>query len=101
MSRRFHSGSLILRQKQRYCMARSVVGEGFRQPGQTQLLSPERQQELVKLLTCLVPEYEGNEDHKGKVSVRHLHNHVFTLTFLPSLLAVLDHFLIQCMWKTW
>ena len=72
MSRRFHSGSLTLRQKQRYCMARSVVGEGFRQPGQTQLLSPERQQELVKLLTCLVPEYEGNEDHKGMVSIRHL-----------------------------
>ena len=41
VSRRFHSGSLTLRQKQRYCMARSVVGEGFRQPGQTQLLSPD------------------------------------------------------------
>ena len=47
MSRRFHSGSLTLRQKQRYCMARSVVGEGFRQPGQTQLLSPETQRRCL------------------------------------------------------
>ena len=51
VSRRFHSGSRTLRQKQRYCMARSVVGEGFRQPGQTQLLSPDKQQRRFSNLT--------------------------------------------------
>ena len=83
MSRRFHSGSLTLRQKQRYCMARSVVGEGFRQPGQTQLLSPETKQGLVTLLTCLVTKTTkgGFPFRTPPISISPVYNHVDILTF--------------------